>query len=68
MPKNQYDHETLEELDALIAERSRPENLPKWWKAEALKNGNVRVKPNGKPRQRWGKKGRPSQSKKGKSP
>jgi hypothetical protein len=67
MPKNQYDHETLEDLNALIAERSKPENLPKWWKNETQEK-TPRVKPNRKPRQRWGKNGRPSRAKKGSLP
>jgi len=29
---------TLAGLDALVAERSKPENLPKWWKDEAKKS------------------------------
>lgn len=36
--------ETMEELEALIAEQSKPENLPKWWKKDveyqmSLKSG-----------------------------
>lgn len=34
---------TLADLDALVAERSKPENLPKWWKDEA-KRSEARLK------------------------
>jgi len=34
-PKNPHEP-TEEELDALIAEQSKPENLPSWWPKDAL--------------------------------
>jgi hypothetical protein len=31
-----FDHDPTEaELDTLIAEQSKPENLPKWWESES---------------------------------
>ena len=67
--RGQYqDKETLEELEAMIAERSKPENLPKWWKEETDAMKPRQVKPNPKPRQRWGKAGRPKRGRKGRKP
>jgi hypothetical protein len=33
-PKNRYREPTAEEVEALIAEQLKPENLPAWWPAD----------------------------------
>lgn len=45
--------ETMADLDALVAERSKPENLPKWWRDEAKKvEARLRSKDNHRARDR----------------
>jgi len=53
MPNDHTDDMTAEELEAFIAERAKPENLPAWWeqdtgaserqlRQEGARQGNVR--------------------------